>query len=288
MVNVATEVHGSAEDLVTVTDESHTLTTTVQLAFAPNPIGSVVVTNDAGTVTYAVTTDYTVSADGTITRVPSGSIGSGDDILVDYTHLPNFTVTDMKFTLTNPPYKSATPVLYSADGQTTYTASTDYSIDEYGRVTVVLGGAITNGQTVLAEYEVFDGLAASDIIGTASPRTGLYVYEEAFANFGYNPTIFISPDYDTVSGVWAALEAAANQYDAITIWDGPAGQTHAQIIAARGAAATGNFNVNSERVYLVHPRVGVYDAFSDGTEIRPASPTWQDTSPRLTETGASG
>lgn len=272
VVNVADADLGSESARDSVVNESHVLTTTVQMTYAPS--NTIVVMDATATITYVATTDYTVSPQGVITRVGSGSIGSGDTILVTYEHLEAQTVTNMKATLNSPPYHSAVVNVRNFDYATTYVEGTDYEIDLYGNLTAIFGGAIVEGQEITIQYDSFDGALAADIIGAASPRAGLYLYEEAFTTYGYDPSIFIAPDYTTVTGVYEALRTTANSYQGVTILDATAGLTVAQVETDRGAAASGNFNVSDNRVFLAYPQVNVYDSNSDALELRPSSPFW--------------
>lgn len=68
-----------------VTSESQTFDATDKVTLAHPYVTNVVVKNSAGTVTYALATDYTIdAAKGTITRVTGGTIGSLAMISVSY------------------------------------------------------------------------------------------------------------------------------------------------------------------------------------------------------------
>lgn len=83
------EKRKSLDQIISIINESHTLTTGVLTFLDRSQIdtSTVIVTNAAGTITYALTSDYilTSSADKTqIQRVPGGSISDGQEVLVDY------------------------------------------------------------------------------------------------------------------------------------------------------------------------------------------------------------
>jgi len=79
--DLATKIAG------TVTDESHIAYDDKLVALAHNKISAVVVTDAAGTTTYAATTDYIVHADeGMIEILSTGTIVDAAVILVDYSY----------------------------------------------------------------------------------------------------------------------------------------------------------------------------------------------------------
>lgn len=277
VVNVADETYGTAQTNVSVTNEAKVLTgtTPVNLAFAPEgsaPNYGLVVTDTAGTTTYAQGTDYTISAAGVLTRVGGGTITSGQTVHVDYVHLPNHTVTANKITLDDVPYRSSPVVVYNTSKTTTYVEGTDYELSQFGVITRLNTGAITSAQVLLVSYDTFDGISASDVLGTATPRTGLYLYEEAFSTFGFEPTIWDCPVHISASGVLGAIRSlATNTYGGIVLLDAPSGLTVAQVETARGAGSGNILDVSDQRVICLYPQPYVYDVASDDVELRPLS-----------------
>jgi len=83
------EKRKSLDQVISIIDEPHTLTTGV-LTFLEKfqvDISTVVVTNSSGTFTYILNTDYTLTNSGDriqIQRIPGGSIPDGESVLVDY------------------------------------------------------------------------------------------------------------------------------------------------------------------------------------------------------------
>jgi len=83
------EKRKSKDRVISIIDEPHTLTTGV-LTFLDKSaveISTVVVTNSAGTIVYALNVDYALVNAGDriqIQRIPAGSILNGDQVLVDY------------------------------------------------------------------------------------------------------------------------------------------------------------------------------------------------------------
>lgn len=271
VVNVADDVHGVAHDNVQVTNEAHTLVAgATQLTYAPE--GAIVVKDTTLLTTYTLTTDYTISATGAFARNPSGAIGATDEIKVTYQHLPNYTYAADKATLSDPPYRSSTPVVYSKTKTTTYVAGTDYNIDAYGVVRRVVGGSMTAAQEFVVEYDIFDGISASDIVGTATPATGIYQFTLAYSTFGFNPTIWICPDYTDATVLTAFRSAINNIYGGVFILDAPQGLTVAQVETARGAGSGNILDVSDQRVVAVYPEVYVDDIATAAEELRPLSP----------------
>jgi hypothetical protein len=76
----------SFEDAVTYTDEAIVLTGTTATAFAHTPVipQTVVVTNQAKTITYVHGTDYTLGGGARIQRTSTSTIPSGSTVLVTY------------------------------------------------------------------------------------------------------------------------------------------------------------------------------------------------------------
>lgn len=88
------EKRNHSENLLSVSDEAHTLTTAgvVFLDLPDADPSGVAVTDITGTIRYAPGIDYELSAAGSrlqIRRIPSGSIADGQEVLVDYSAKTN-------------------------------------------------------------------------------------------------------------------------------------------------------------------------------------------------------
>jgi hypothetical protein len=88
--------------IISVIDEAHTFNDPLPIILSqPNIIlGSIVITNQAGTLTYLPFVDYTVSSFGNrveIFRVPTGLIANGQTVLIDY----DFTAESFKLNTQN-------------------------------------------------------------------------------------------------------------------------------------------------------------------------------------------
>ncbi|AOJ06383.1 phage tail sheath subtilisin-like domain-containing protein [Burkholderia mayonis] len=187
-----------------------------------------------------------------------------------------FDAATGRATLAHP--AAANLVLKSDNGNTTYAAGVDYSLDPVtGVITRLKTGAIPAGAaTAKAAYEYADPtkVTAADIIGAvnaAGIRTGMKALKDTYNLFGYFAKILIAPGYCTQNSVAAELEATAGQLGAIAYVDAPVGTTFAQAIAGRGPAGSINFNTSSERVRLCYPHVKVYDPATNAERLEPLS-----------------
>lgn len=271
VVNVAAADAGTAQTNVAVVNESITLVAGAgQLAYAPE--GAIVVKDVTLATTYVLATDYTISSTGAFARV-GVAIGATDVVKISYSHLPNHTFAADKATLADPPFRSLTPVVYNKTKSTTYTVDTDYTIDQYGVVRRVVGGTMTAAQEFVISYEVYDGATAADIIGAASPRTGLYCYQTAQSVYGYEPTLWICPELMGLSGVLSAFRSwVTNTYGGQILLDAPSGLTVATLETARGAGSGNIVDVSDPRIIVCFPHAYVYDISTDANELRPLSP----------------
>lgn len=158
-----------------------------------------------------------------------------------------------------------------------YVVGADYLVDKVtGLVTRVVGGAISAGASIKADYTHADAslVTAADIIGAvniAGQRSGLKAFADSYNLFGFFPKIFIAPGFSTLNAVSVEMIAAAEQMGGIAYIDAPIGTTPAQAIAGRGPAGSINFNTSSDRVRLCYPHVVVYDAATDGSRLQPLS-----------------
>lgn len=169
-------------------------------------------------------------------------------------------------------------VLKSSDGNITYAAETDYTLNAVtGTLTRKAGGAIAVGATVKAfSYNYADPskVTAADIIGgidAAGRRTGMQALLDSFTLFGFFPKRLIAPVYCTLNSVATELIAMANRLRGRTYIDAPIGITPVQAIAGRGPAGTINFNTSSKRARLCYPHVKVYDAATNADRLEPLS-----------------
>lgn len=146
-------------------------------------------------------------------------------------------------------------VVKDTTAATTYTLNTDYTVDvTTGVITRVLTGAITSGQALKVSYAWMNPATntASDILGSivSGNRTGAQCWLDSANRLGIKPRILIAPTYNT-STVLTGLEVLAQSLRAIWISDVGSGQTVAQALATRAAAAI--FNTASSRAVACYP-----------------------------------
>lgn len=187
-------------------------------------------------------------------------------------------ITNYKGKTAFAPIGVAAPVVKDNAATTTYIAGTDYTIDEFGKIQVLPGSDITEGDNLKVTYKKLDAttVIASQIIGSfnsgTGARTGLQCYDLSYTLFGFKPKILTAPGYTTLAGVAAELLVKAVLYKAVTYIDAPLGATVQQVITSRGPAGTyAGFNSSSDRVYLLYPQLKAYDAATDANENRPFS-----------------
>lgn len=181
-------------------------------------------------------------------------------------------------TLAHPGVVTALPyAIKSADGTTTYTAGTDYTLDPLsGTISRVAKGAISALAQLKASYSYADPtqVTAADIIGgvnAAGLRTGMQCLMDGYSLLGYFAKLLIAPVWSTQASVSAALTVIANRIRAIQFSDAPSGMTVQQVIEARGPAGAINYDVSDERTVLLYPYVTVYDETTNTNVHRPLS-----------------
>lgn len=173
------------------------------------------------------------------------------------------TVTNGVLKLAFAPIGSVT-IKDSENADVTFVKDTDYSLDEFGNFKV-MSSAIANGLSLKFTYKKLDlsGLTGSDLVGAynseTGARTGMKCFDNCFNVLGYNPKIFVSPQFSTLSGVLSGLIEAAEKFKGIVYHDAPLGTTVSAAIAGRGPTGTFGFNTSSKRVELCYPHIKKYD-----------------------------
>lgn len=158
----------------------------------------------------------------------------------------------------------------SGDDLVTYIKGTDYTVNKFGDVTSIAGGAITEGDTITCIYRALDGsaVANADIIGTIDPtteaRTGFKLYELMFNQFGFNPRILIAPGYSQVKAIAEEMLSKAVKFRGHALIDRLSG-TPTAALASRGNI-TEAFGTSSKRAVLCYPAVKAYDDYSQADE----------------------
>jgi phage tail sheath protein FI len=171
------------------------------------------------------------------------------------------TIVNGKATLDYPVLsEAATPVVGGGSPWATFVAGTDYTINEYGVLTIIPSGDIAEGDTVYVTYDTFDvsGLAAADFVGTTSPKTGFKLFDEAYDTFGFAPKIFVCPEYSSIDAVANEMETQCSTFRARCYVDDVNNTSRADLITHRTTAGNSSATT-STRVIPCGPWVQDYD-----------------------------
>lgn len=187
----------------------------------------------------------------------------------------NKTVTNGKFKLTYAPIYDGDNELVLTDGdETTYELGTDYRVNDFGLVTIIAGGAISEGNVVACSYKRFDptSVSNSQIIGEVDgdDRFGMALFDLCFSSFGFTPRLLISPNYSHIKAIASELVVYAEKFRAHAIIDSALNVTPTQAITNRGSN-TEAFGTSSKRAILTYPRLKAYDAATDADAVVPYS-----------------
>lgn len=162
------------------------------------------------------------------------------------------------------PIPGQTFTLTDNAGTTTYVKGTDYTIDDYGNISII-ASAIAEAAALKATYKKLDLTAVtnSNIIGsvdgTTNARTGMKCFDLAFSLFGFNPKIMIAPGFSSVNAIATELGVVAGKFRAVYLLDAPTGITPPAAITGRGPAGTINFNTSNKRAILLYPMLKAAD-----------------------------
>ncbi len=130
--------------------------------------------------------------------------------------------------------------IFEADGTTVaaIVKNSDYTLDAFGNFTVISNTISENTQFKLTYKKLNpSAITAGLLIGGVDEndiRSGLSLFDLAFNMFGFNPKIFVSPGYSSLSAIVAAFATAAEKFRAVYLVDAPYGTTIAGAIAGRG------------------------------------------------------
>ena len=212
------------------------------------------------------------------------AIAKGSPILVVNVFDPNINttpVTDETQQVINGALKLAScPIgavsIKNADGtDATIAAGTDYTIDDFGNF-VALSNNVVNGTTYKFTYKKLNdsSVTPTQLIGGVDVngnRTGISLFDIAFNTYGFNPKVFISPNYSSLSAISSAFATAANKFRAIYLLDAGYGLSVQQAIAGRGVGGNLVFNTSDERAFLLYPYLKAYDDYAGTDQDYPYS-----------------
>ena len=155
-------------------------------------------------------------------------------------------------------------ILTDNAGTTTYVLGTDYTVDDFGNITI-LSASIAEAAVLKSSYKTIDSttitnsMIVGSVDGTTGARTGLKCFDLAFSTFGFRPKILIAPGFSQVTAIVTALASSALSLRAMYIFDAPTGTTPATAIAGRGPSGTINFNTSDKRGIPAYPMTKVDD-----------------------------
>lgn len=184
------------------------------------------------------------------------------------------TITNGKAKLTYAPIGAVT--ITNSAGTTTFVSGSDYTIDDFGNLTVLNFTNIAEASVVKATYKRLDAtlISNSDIIGTISNtdvHTGIQMWDKSFNDYGFNPRILIAPGFSSTNAIATEMLVKADKFRAHALIDAPAGTTVANAITGRGPSGSINFYTSNKRAILCYPMLKAYDTASDANQDRPYS-----------------
>lgn len=188
------------------------------------------------------------------------------------------TTTDTVIVSNGKATLNAAPLMGQLDvtdgDEVTYEIGVDYNVNDYGVISIIPGGSINEGATLVCTYTTFDPTSVSEaqLIGEVDGGDyyGMAILDLSFSTFGFNPRILICPSYSATKSIAAELDVYANKYRAHAIIDSVEGQTVSQAIGDR-AGVTASFGTSSKRSILTYPRLKAYDPATDADGIVPYS-----------------
>lgn len=166
---------------------------------------------------------------------------------------------DDKFPLNTPVLLKGTPTDAADLGDTgTLKDAVDDVFDQIGAYTVV----------IRVEEGADEAATLTNLVGDATQLTGVHALKKAEVQLGIKPRLiaipgFTSGDGVTANPVVAELTGVLEQLRAVAFVDGP-DTTDADALAYRGL-------IGSQRVYVVDPKVLVWDTATSAYVARPAS-----------------
>ncbi len=160
------------------------------------------------------------------------------------------------------------------DGQapaTTYVQGTDYLITSKtgasgnDQLEMIEEGALTETSTVTVSYDIATTTAATktEVISSTDPDGGIPALLGAESIVHVTPRLLIAPGFTDDVDVVNAMIPVADRLRAIVIADGPS--------TTDSAAMTYRNNFDSARLYLVDPKVMVFDSVTNADVEQPAS-----------------
>jgi len=149
-----------------------------------------------------------------------------------------------------------------------YEYGTDYTLDVYGNFQDITGNYMGVGLNFSGHKLDPTTVTGAQIIGgtSGSTKTGLALLDRCMSTYGFKAKILITPTYNTLSGVAAAMEAAAGKFTGIYLSDMASGNTVSTALSARGS---GIWDTQAAQTRPVWPWMKAYDTWANADVIYP-------------------
>lgn len=153
----------------------------------------------------------------------------------------------------------------------------DYTIDAFGKFTVLSYVKVAEGDTLKITYKKLDAAAVTaahfegEIEANTNIRTGSKLFDLAMTTYGFKAKLFAAPGYASTPAIINVLATLADKFKGDYFVDAPSGTSITGAITGRGVNGTFGFNRQDERATLLHNRIKRYDAATNADVAYPAS-----------------
>jgi hypothetical protein len=230
----------------------------------------------AGSRSEAIAQFGVPDGESTIPDALDAILDQGGAMIVVINVQPQETVAAASYTLTNGGVELAhvyvsNPVVTNADGSTTYVQGVDYVIASKSgpggndQLQIIASGAIGAADALSVAYAIASATPATkaNVISTANPNGGVQALLGVESKVHLTPRLLIAPGFSSDVDVTNAMLSVADRLRALVIADGPGTDDTAALDYRK--------NFNSARLYLVDPKVVVFDSATNGNVEHPAS-----------------
>jgi len=166
------------------------------------------------------------------------------------------TIANRRVKVSETGFYEMVSVKTSGGSPVTLTAGTDYTVDDFGTVTV-LNATYANGSTLVLEYKRMDDAAITSSVingtinGTTQVRTGMQLFATAYSAFGFKPKLFIAPYFSQLAAVQAELLSQATTLKGLALLDTAESLTPQNVVTERGPG--GDYAVSSRYAAVCYP-----------------------------------
>jgi len=175
------------------------------------------------------------------------------------------TVVGGKLKLANAPIGAVTILLSDGTTPAPIVINVDYTLDPFGNFQAI-SSSIADNTVYKFTYKKLNASSVTPTqlkggVDVDNNRTGIALFDLAFNMFGFNPKIFVSPEYSSLSAIADAMDTAAKKFRAVYFLDAPYGTTISGAISGRGIAGSLVFNTSDDRAYLLYPFLKTFDDY---------------------------